>query len=178
MICFTDGSALSAMTQMWGAMELYETGQEQNRQYIRGMRPTPLDSAFTQDYFNSLIDEQVQLEKRSVKGLLTQEGLVPGIGNSTAQDILFRAKLHPRHPMAELDANQRQALYQAILTTLQQAIAQGGRSDEVDLFNQPGGYVRIMESGTAGKPCPECGTNIEKIHYLGGACYFCPQCQV
>jgi formamidopyrimidine-DNA glycosylase len=172
-----DGSALSTMTQMWGAMELYETGQEQNRQYIRGMRPTPLDSAFTLDYFNSLIDEQVQLEKRSVKGLLTQEGLVPGIGNSTAQDILFRAKLHPRYPMAELDANQRQALYQAILTTLQQAIALGGRSDEVDLFNQPGGYVRIMDSQSAGKPCPECGTTIEKIQYLGGACYFCPQCQ-
>jgi formamidopyrimidine-DNA glycosylase len=174
---FTDGSALSAMTQMWGAMELYEAGQEQNRQYIRGMRPTPLDPAFTFDYFNALIDEQVQLEKRSVKGLLTQEGLVPGIGNSTAQDILFRAKLHPRHPMGELDANQRQALYQAILTTVQQVIALGGRSDEMDLFNQPGGYVRLMDSHSAGKPCPECGATIEKIQYLGGACYFCPQCQ-
>jgi len=103
--------------------------------------------------------------------------LVPGIGNSTAQDILFRAKLHPRYPMADLDAIQRQALYQAILTTLQQVIAQGGRSDEVDLFNQPGGYARIMDSQSAGKPCPDCGTTIEKIQYLGGACYFCPQCQ-
>lgn len=178
LIQFTDGSTMSAMTQMWGAMELYETGQEQNRQYIRGMRPTPLDSAFSLDYFNRLIDEQVRLEKRSVKGLLTQEGLVPGIGNSSTQDILFRAKLHPRHPMAELDTSQRQALYQAILTSLQQAIALGGRSDEVNLFGQPGGYVRIMDSQAAGKPCPQCGTIIEKIQYLGGACYFCPQCQI
>ncbi|MBM3501476.1 MAG: endonuclease VIII, partial [Armatimonadetes bacterium] len=27
------------------------------------------------------------------------------------------------------------------------------------------------------KPCPECATPIEKISFLGGACYFCPQCQ-
>jgi formamidopyrimidine-DNA glycosylase len=177
LVRFTDGSALTAMTQMWGAMELYETGQEQNRQYIRGMRLTPLEPAFTLDYFNSLIDEQARLEKRSVKGLLTQEGLVPGIGNSTAQDILFRAKLHPKHSIAELNASQRQALYLAMMSTLQQAIALGGRSDEVDLFNQPGGYVRIMDRQSAGKPCPVCGTTIEKIQYLGGACYFCPQCQ-
>lgn len=38
-LTFTDGSALTAMTQMWGALELYEAGQEQERQYVKGMRP-------------------------------------------------------------------------------------------------------------------------------------------
>ena len=28
------------------------------------------------------------------------------------------------------------------------------------------------------KFCPECGTKIQKTRYLGGACYFCPKCQV
>ena len=36
---FEDGSAFTAMTQMWGAMELWEAGQEQERQYLKGMRP-------------------------------------------------------------------------------------------------------------------------------------------
>ena len=35
---FNDGTALSATTQMWGAMELYEKGKELERQYIKGMR--------------------------------------------------------------------------------------------------------------------------------------------
>jgi formamidopyrimidine-DNA glycosylase len=60
---------------------------------------------------------------------------------------------------------------------VQAVIEKGGRYDEVDLYNQPGGYVRMMDSRSAGKPCPVCATPIEKIQYLGGACYFCPGCQ-
>jgi formamidopyrimidine-DNA glycosylase len=58
-----------------------------------------------------------------------------------------------------------------------QAIELGGRSDERDLFNQPGRYQRLLDSQAVGKPCPACGAPIEKMAYLGGACYFCPQCQ-
>ena len=59
-----------------------------------------------------------------------------------------------------------------------EARAQGGRYDEVDLFNQYGGYQRIMDSKSAGCPCPECGSKIERIQYLGGMCCYCPSCQV
>jgi formamidopyrimidine-DNA glycosylase len=177
-LIFTDGSFLTAMTQMWGAMELYERGAEFERQYIKGMRVTPVEPEFTHDYFSGLIDILSQREKRSVKGLLTQDQLIPGLGNAIAQDILFKARLHPRQPIDILDKARVRDLYQAIQATLQEVIEQGGRYDEVDLFNQPGRYVRIMDKNAAGRPCPECGTKIEKIQYLGGACYFCPECQV
>ena len=71
-----------------------------------------------------------------------------------------------------------QDIFTAIMDTVQDVIAAGGRYDETDLFGKPGGYVRLMDSHTAGKPCPECGHMVEKIQYLGGACYFCPSCQV
>jgi formamidopyrimidine-DNA glycosylase len=99
---FDDGSGFTATTQMWGAMELYQAGQEQDRQYIRGMRPTPIEPEFTFDYFSALLASDGK--KRSAKSLLTQEQLVPGLGNAIAQDILFRAKLHPRHPVEFLTA--------------------------------------------------------------------------
>ena len=177
-ITFEDNSALTAMTQMWGAMELYEAGQEQERQYVKGMRLTPVEPEFTFDYFTALVDSLLSGEKRSVKGLLTQDQLIPGLGNAIAQDIQFRAGLHPRHPIAELSQSHRSSLYDAIQLTVQEVIAKGGRNDEVDLYNRPGGYVRLMDSRAAGRPCPTCGTPIEKIQYLGGACYFCPHCQV
>jgi formamidopyrimidine-DNA glycosylase len=177
-ITFQDDSALTATTQMWGAMELYESGQEQERQYVKGMRPTPIESEFTFVYFSSLVDSLLAGEKRSVKGLLTQDQLVPGLGNALAQDILFRARLHPRHPIEDLNRRQRRKLYDAILKTVREAIQKGGRYDEYDLYNQPGRYVRLMDSKTLGQPCPQCGSKIVKIQYLGGACYFCPRCQV
>jgi formamidopyrimidine-DNA glycosylase len=147
------------------------------RQYVKDMRPTPVDTEFTFDYFVALIDSLLAGPKRSAKALLTQEQLIPGLGNAIAQDILFRARLHPKHPIAELSQTQRRALYDAITATVQNVIAQGGRNDEFDLYNRPGDYVRLMDSRAAGRPCPSCGTAVEKIQYLGGACYFCPRCQ-
>lgn len=175
---FMDGSSLTVTTAMWGAMELYEAGAEEDRDYIRGMRPMPLDAAFTFEYFETLIDGLLDGPKRSVKGLLTQEQLIPGLGNAIAQDILFRARLHPRHPLTEVDTVQRRGLYEAIVTTVAKAIELGGRHDETDLHGNPGRYVRLMDKQAAGRPCPECGTTIEKLQYLGGACYVCPHCQV
>lgn len=174
---FDDGSALSATTQMWGAMELYEAGQEQEREYVRGMRPTPLDPEFTFDYFDNLIDELLEGPKRSAKSLLTQEQTIPGLGNAIAQDILFRAKIGPRRALNEFTPGQRRDLYAAIIDTVREVIEAGGRNDETDLFGQPGRYIRIMDSAAAGKPCPDCGATVQKMQYLGGACYFCPKCQ-
>jgi formamidopyrimidine-DNA glycosylase len=176
-VTFEDDSFLTATTRMWGAMELYEQGKENEREYVKGMRTTPIEPEFTFEYLNALIDELIAGKKRSAKGLLTQEQLIPGLGNAIAQDILFRARLHPRHPIADLDTGQRQALYSAIQDTVHEVIEKGGRYDEYDLYGKRGGYVRLMDSKAVGRPCPECGEAIEKMQYLGGACYYCPNCQ-
>jgi formamidopyrimidine-DNA glycosylase len=176
-LTFEDGSFFTATTQMWGAMELYEAGKEQQRKYVKGMKPTPTEPEFTYEYFSVLIGSLLEEKKRSVKGLLTQDQIIPGLGNAIAQDIMFRAGLHPRHPIQELTKGQRRNLYDAIRKTLREAIAKGGRNDEVDLHNHPGRYIRMMDKNAVGRPCPGCGGKIEKIHYLGGACYFCPRCQ-
>jgi formamidopyrimidine-DNA glycosylase len=166
------------MTAMWGAMELYKAGQELERQYIKDMRPTPVEDTFTLQYFTDLIAELLKGEKRSVKSLLTQEQIIPGLGNSIAQDILFQSHLHPRHALADLSDVQRDALYDAIVGTVREVISMGGRSDEIDLYGEPGGYTRVLDSRSVGHPCPRCQAAVQKMQYLGGACYFCPQCQV
>lgn len=176
-ILFEDDSFFTATSRMWGAMELYEEGQEQDRKYVKDMRTTPIEPDFTYDYFCALIDTLTTGKKRSAKGLLTQDQIIPGLGNAIAQDILFRASLHPKHPISDISTSQKRVLYDAILNTVQEVIELGGRYDEYDLYNQPGNYVRLMDKNTVGHPCPKCGSNIEKIKYLGGTCYFCPNCQ-
>jgi formamidopyrimidine-DNA glycosylase len=176
-LTFEDDSFLTATTQMWGAYELYEQGQEQNRQYVKDMRTTPIEPGFSYDYFSTLIDQAAAEQKRSVKGLLTQDQIIPGLGNAIAQDIMFRARLHPRHSIEELDPVQRRALYDAIVNTVAEVIEKGGRYDEYDLYGNRGGYVRLMDKNAVGRPCPGCGGQVEKMQYLGGACYVCPSCQ-
>lgn len=175
---FDDDSSFTVTTQMWGAVELYDEGEELEREYVKDMRVTPTDPEFTYEYFSELVDEVVAGKARSVKGLLTQDQIIPGLGNAIAQDIMFKSRLHPRHPVGDLSTKQRKALFRAIGKVLRDAIKRGGRYDEYDLHGEPGGYIRLMDKNAAGKPCPECGTTVEKIQYLGGACYFCPACQV
>ncbi len=176
-LVFDDDTFLTATTQMWGAMELYEQGEEQNREYVKDMRTTPIEEEFTFAYFCRLVDDVTAETKRSAKALLTQDQLIPGLGNAIAQDILLKSRLHPRCPLAELEAEQRKTLYDAIVTTVKEVIAQGGRYDEYDLYGNRGGYVRLMDKNAVGKPCPVCGGEVKKIQYLGGACYFCSSCQ-
>jgi formamidopyrimidine-DNA glycosylase len=176
-ITFTDDSFLTATTQMWGAYELYLHGEEQDRQYVKDMKTTPIEPEFTYEYFSNLIDDVLAQKKQSAKGLLTQDQTIPGLGNAIAQDILFRARLHPRHTISDLNPDQKRELYDAIVNTVDEVIENGGRYDEYDLYNNRGGYIRIMDKNAVGQPCPTCGGDIKKIQYLGGACYLCPNCQ-
>jgi formamidopyrimidine-DNA glycosylase len=177
LITFQDSSFLTATTQMWGAYELYETGKELEREYVKDMRTTPLNPEFTLHYFEGLIKDLVGGKKRSVKSLLTQDQLIPGLGNAITQDILFRSRLHPRYTLSDLSSEQVGALYKAIQNTVQEVIAGGGRYDEFDLFNQRGRYVRVMDKNALDRPCPECAGKITKLAYLGGTCYLCTTCQ-
>ena len=53
-----------------------------------------------------------------------------------------------------------------------------GPNDEYDLYGQRGGYERLMDKNAVKRPCSVCGEEVQKIQYLGGACYFCNHCQV
>ena len=135
------------MTQMWGAMELYRKGEELKRQYIADMRTTPLDKEFTYKYFKSLIDEARSEKKRSVKSLLTQDQLIPGLGNSIAQDILFNARLHPKTQIEVLSEEEIMTLYKSIKETVNDAAKNDGRNDEYDFYGNLGKYERVLELG-------------------------------
>ena len=139
--------------------------------------PRPTEPEFSSTYLSDLVKEAIASGNKTVKGILTQDQMIPGLGNAIAQDIMFKAGLHPKQPLEALQKNHVEKLHRAILETLKEAIRLGGRNDEYDLYGDRGGYVRLMDKKAVGHPCPECGTRIEKTAYLGGACYFCPSCQ-
>jgi formamidopyrimidine-DNA glycosylase len=55
--------------------------------------------------------------------------------------------------------------------------SQGGRDTESDLFGHAGRYKTILSKNTVNKPCPVCGTMINKEAYMGGSVYYCEKCQ-
>lgn len=174
---FTDGTQMTFNMQMWGFVGLLGKSELSSQPYANA-GIAPLSDGFTIECFLKLLEEYPEKAKKGIKGFLVTSKHVNGIGNGYLQDILFRAKVHPARKIPTLTTGDRSNLYTAIQETMAQAIKLGGRDDEHDLFDRPGGYTRLMSNQTAGKACLECGTTIEKISYLGGACYLCPHCQV
>lgn len=174
---FEDGAYLTVTVQGWGAAWLLHRSKVADHPHLGKLGVSPLSDAFTWEHFRGLFESLEAEDSRSVKYFVVSEPGIWGIGNGCLQDILFRARIHPRRRAVDVTGQERQALYRAIRETLQQMVDLGGRDSEHDLYNRPGGYRRILDRRSVGQPCPECGTAIEKSQYLGGAVYFCPGCQ-
>jgi formamidopyrimidine-DNA glycosylase len=178
---FEDGSALTYALQMWGAVKLLDQSEFSEKPNDEtGIEP--LSPGFTIERFNEMLDEYPEKTSKGIKGFLVATGYVmpkhiAGLGNAIVQDILFHAGISPKRKVMDISPEERENLFEAINGTIAEAIELGGRYDEVDLFGQPGRYIRLMDSKTVGTPCIHCGADIQKISYLGGACYLCLYCQ-
>jgi formamidopyrimidine-DNA glycosylase len=173
----SDRTALSCTVQMWGAILCLDADREGGMPdyQIARQKPSPLSEAFDRAYFDALCDDDTA--RLSAKAFLATQQRIPGLGNGVLQDILWTARIHPRCKMGELSASEIDGVFQAVKQVLAVMTEQGGRDTERDLFGRPGGYKTVLSKNTVGRPCPACGTAIEKETYLGGTIYYCSGCQ-
>lgn len=174
---FEDGTHFSVTVQGWGSALLLTQAELLKHPFYNTASIPPLSEAFKYENFNGLVGSLEPEDPRSIKYFMISKPGVLGVGNGYLQDMLFKAKIHPRRRTAQISDAEKRALYGAIRDTLQKAIDLNGRDTERDLHDQPGKYMRIMDNRNVGKPCPVCRAPIEKASFLGGAVYFCPSCQ-
>ena len=82
------------------------------KNFIRPDVPEAAGDGFTVGYFLSLLDKRT-----AVKNLLTDQSLIMGIGNAYADEILYRAGIHPFSRADRLDEKQGKKLYAAVFDT-------------------------------------------------------------
>jgi len=117
---------------------------------------------------------------RRLKTTLLDQSFVRGLGNIYADEILFRARLHPMLKTHRLSRPRASRLHQAMRATLQEAIACRGSSvsDYVDGAGQKGTFqLRHQVYRKQGRPCPVCQTAIRRIVVGQRGTHFCPHCQ-
>lgn len=115
-----------------------------------------------------------------LKPLLMHQQVIAGIGNIYANEILFRAALHPNRKVSRLREATRLKLYDTMQAVLQTAIACGGSSVR-DFFAPDGTEGRYKHHhlvyGKEGEPCPNhCGRVIRRLQSERSS-FFCPACQ-
>ena len=177
LIEFEDATAISASIKMYGGLWCFKEGEFQNPYYDAARcKPSPLSDEFDRAYFDRLITSS-EVQKLSVKAFLATEQRIPGLGNGVLQDILYKARVHPKRRIGTLTDGEREALFHSVKSTLKEMTAQGGRDTARDLFGRPGGYRTTLNQTAVNKPCPVCGGTIVKQSYMGGSIYFCDGCQ-
>jgi formamidopyrimidine-DNA glycosylase len=118
--------------------------------------------------------------KKNVKSLILDQDKLSGIGNAYAHDILWKAKLHPQRKLGTLSVEELKRYHKAIKDIVMRAIELTGL--EPDFYGK-GGNMKTFEQlfimgYKEGKPCPECGTTIQKIKTGSTQTFICPKCQM
>jgi formamidopyrimidine-DNA glycosylase len=117
-------------------------------------------------------------ENHTLKRALTDPHFFSGIGNAYSDEILHAAKLSPMQLTSRLTPEQAAGLHGHVVRVLTKwrdaLIAETGDGfpEKVTAFRD-----EMAAHGRFGKPCPVCGTPIQRIKYASNEANYCPTCQ-
>jgi formamidopyrimidine-DNA glycosylase len=106
----------------------------------------------------------------AVKSILMNQRLIAGIGNIYADEILFRARIHPAIEISRLSSKALTKLFRAMRYILEKAIAA-----KADVNQMPKSWL-LPHRGKGGK-CPRCGRELKSSKIGGRTAWFCAHCQ-
>lgn len=149
--------------------QLYLTEDVTRVPDYEGMGPEPFDVTLAE------FRERLKPYRGEIKGILTRGEFLAGIGNAYADEILWRAQLHPYRKRTQLTPPEIERLYDAIRETLQESIAQVRVEMGENIHLKPRDFFRVHMR--TGEPCPRCGTTISEISANQRITNFCRTCQ-
>ncbi|WP_327233144.1 zf-TFIIB domain-containing protein [Streptomyces sp. NBC_01317] len=138
---------------------------------IARLGPDPLDPAFDRDALARLLAG----ERRQIKGALRDQRLIAGIGNAYSDEILHAAKMSPFKPVKNFTEDDITLLYDAMRSTLTEAIERSRGVAAGRLKAEKKSGLRVH--GRKGEPCPVCGDTIREVSFSDSALQYCPTCQ-
>jgi len=122
--------------------------------------------------------EALRRENHTLKRTLTDPHVFSGIGNAYSDEILHAAKLSPFKQTSGLSDEETSRLFEATRSVLAAWIdrLQNETGDEfpekVTAFREG-----MAVHGRYGKPCPVCGSPVQRIAYASNEANYCVTCQ-
>lgn len=133
--------------RQFGRIE-FATGHEAPP-WWQGLPPPILSSNFTKERMEGFLTRR---RRTSIKAVLLMQDAFPGLGNWMADEILWRAGIHPARPAGELSVAERKTLFRAVRFVCRTAINTVGR----DFRDPPPGWL-FHQRWKKGGICPRTG---------------------
>ncbi|MFC5940645.1 DNA-formamidopyrimidine glycosylase family protein [Micromonospora harpali] len=118
---------------------------------------------------------RIRSRRGQVKGVLTDQSVLAGVGNAYSDEILHAAKLSPFALTDRLTDDQVAALHGATGRVLGDAVSRslGHRAAELKGEKRSGLAVHAR----TGLPCPVCGDTVREVSFADSSLQYCPTCQ-
>ncbi len=122
--------------------------------------------------------ERLMAANHTLKRALTDPKIFSGIGNAYSDEILHRARLSPVLLTSRLDDTAIDALYRACRAVLE-SWRDRLRAQTGDAFPERVTAFRdeMAVHGKYRKPCPDCGSPVQRIRYATHETNYCATCQ-
>ncbi len=121
---------------------------------------------------------RLRSENHTLKRALTDPRLFSGVGNAYSDEILHRARLSPLALTGKLSPEHAEQLHRAARDVLTEWTARL-RADVGQGFPETVTAFRdgMAVHGRFGRPCPVCGTPVQRIRYAANETNYCARCQ-
>ncbi len=130
-----------------------------------------LDPELTVERLGELLRDQGS----QLKGALTKQTLIAGIGNAYSDEILHTARLSPFTIASRLTNEELTRLHTALRTILRDAVDRSIGQQAATLKAEKRSGLRVH--GRTGLPCPVCGDTVREVAFASRSLQYCPTCQ-
>ncbi|MGI5212730.1 Fpg/Nei family DNA glycosylase [Plantactinospora sp. CA-290183] len=123
----------------------------------------------------STFAERLRARRGQVKGVLTDQEVLAGVGNAYSDEILHVAKVSPFALTNRLSDEQLAALHEATRQVLGDAVERSMGQRAAELKGEKRAGLRVH--ARTGLPCPVCGDTIREVSFADSSLQYCPTCQ-
>jgi formamidopyrimidine-DNA glycosylase len=110
-----------------------------------------------------------------LKGALTEQSLLSGIGNAYSDEILHAARLSPFKMADKLGDDEVLRLYDAMRTVLTDALERQLGQKAATMKGEKRSGLKVH--ARTGLPCPVCGDTVREVSFADTSLQYCPTCQ-
>ena len=121
------------------------------------------------------LGELLAADTGRIKGVLTDQRVIAGIGNAYSDEILHRARLSPFATSAKLGAAQVAGLHDAMASVLRDAVGRSVGQQAATLKGEKRSGLTVH--ARTGLPCPVCGDTVREVSFADKSFQYCPGCQ-
>ena len=138
---------------------------------IASLGVDPLDGAFD----TAALGELLAGESGQLKGALTDQRLIAGVGNAYSDEALHVARLSPFRRASSLTEAELAGLHAALREVLRDAVQRSAGLPLSGLKTEKKTGLRVH--GRTGEPCPVCGDTVREVAFATRSLQYCPTCQ-